>query len=259
MISVHDLGVIRALWQRDLLRLAKERTRWIGVVAQPLLFWFVIGSGMATIFTMPGLGGMSYLEFFYPGILVMIVLFTTIFATISVVEDRQSGFLQTVVVSPGSRASMVLGKIAGVTSITLIQTALFLALAPVAGYAYGDIAWVRLILVVILGCAGLTGVGFTIAWALNSTQGYHAIMSVVLLPLWVVSGAMFPVGKIAWLRVVMTVNPMSYIVSGVRLAMAPDKDVPGPGFALSLIALLIFALAATAIAVRVSRKSSARP
>ncbi|MCZ7587016.1 MAG: ABC transporter permease [Deltaproteobacteria bacterium] len=252
----HEFGIVRAMWWRDMLRLKKERSRWLGVLLQPLLFWFVIGSGMGGVFQMPGAGGVSYLEFFYPGVLVMVVLFTTIFATISVVEDRQMGFLQAVVVAPGSRASMVLGKIAGVTTLVLIQSVLFLFLAPMAGYSFGAIAWVSLFVVLVLGSVGLTAVGFFMAWTFNSTQGYHAVMSVVLIPLWIVSGAMFPM-RSSWLGVVAAINPMSYIVSGIRHALAPAKAAfHGAGMGVSLSALVGFAVVSVALASWAARKGS---
>jgi ABC-2 type transport system permease protein len=129
-----ELSVISTLWRRDMLHLLRERSRWLGVVLQPLLFWLLLGSGLSGSFRAPQHGGASYLVYFFPGTLVMVLLFTTIFATISVIEDRQSGFLQGVLVAPGSRAATVLGKTAGVTSLALVQAALLLLLAPLAGY-----------------------------------------------------------------------------------------------------------------------------
>ena len=181
------LGMIAALWRRDMLRLKRERSRWLGVVLQPLLFWLLIGSGMASSFRPAVAGDVDYLTFFFPGILVMVVLFTAIFGTISVIEDRQQGFLQGVLVAPGPRWAMVVGKIAGVASLALLQTALLAAMAPLAGYAYAGIDWGLLALVVALTVAGLTAVGFAMAWALSSAQAYPAVMSMILLPLWILS------------------------------------------------------------------------
>ncbi|MCB9475366.1 MAG: ABC transporter permease [Deltaproteobacteria bacterium] len=254
--ATYELGIVKTMWWRDMLLLYKQRSRWLGVVVQPLLFWFMIGSGMTSVFRLPGVGGnSSYLEFFYPGILVMILLFTTIFASMSIIEDRQSGFLQGVLVAPGSRVSLVLGKVAGVTSVAAVQAALFVALSPVAGLPYAQIHWIALAGTIVIGCAGLTAMSFVIAWTLNSSQGYHAIMGVVLIPLWVISGAMFPVPVSGWLHIVMYFNPMSYIVNGARLAMSP-AGVPMPGISplLTLVILTLFAVAMTALAARVCRR-----
>src|SRR5690606_3335369 len=188
----YELGLMGAMWRRDMLRLKREPSRWLGVVLQPLLFWAIIGGGMSESFEMKGAEGVDYLTYFYPGILVMIILFTTIFATISLIEDRQSGFLQAVVIAPGSRVSLVLGKVFGVTTLATLQSLLFLVLAPLAGYSLGQIDWPLTLLMVVLTSMGLTALNFAGAWIMRSAQAYHAVMSIVLLPLWIVSGAMFP-------------------------------------------------------------------
>ena len=253
-----EWGVVATLWRRDMLRLRRERSRWLGVVLQPLMLWLIIGSGMTGTFTLKGAEGLGYLQYFFPGVLVMIVLFTAIFATISVIEDRQLGFLQGVLVAPGSRASMVLGKVAGVTTLALLQASLFVPLAPLAGYPLGQIAYPTLLMAVVLGCMGLTAIGFSLAWILSSAQAYHAVMSVLLIPLWMLSGAMFPAHG-AWIQGIMGVNPMTYAVSAVRHALAPASVNPGPGLALSLGVLLGFATLALALAILVSRRVGARP
>lgn len=253
-VLAQEVGTIGALWWRDLLRLKKQRSRWLGVLLQPVLFWVILGSGMASSFTMSGAGDVEYMTFFFPGVLVMILLFTTIFATISVIEDRQMGFLQSVLVAPGSRLSMVLGKVAGVTSLALIQTVLFLALIPLAGYSFGEVSWLALLVVVILSCVGLTAANLVMAWLIPSVQGYHAIMSVVMIPLWVISGAMFPPSG-SWLSALATVNPLSYMVEGCRAALggAPAEHAT-MSLGVSLAVLLGFAVATVSLAAWVTRR-----
>lgn len=212
-----DLGTVAALWRRDMLHLIRHRSRWAGVVLQPLLFWFVIGSGMRSVFRIEGLEGVDYLAYFFPGILAMVVLFTAVFATMSVIEDRKSGFLQQVIVAPSRRAALVIGKTAGVTTMALIQCAACMLVAPFAGVELGAVDWLSLLGVLTLGCAGLTAANFAMAWLIDSTAGYHAIMGVLLLPLWVLSGAMFPASA-GWTQTAMKLNPMAYLVDGVRHA-----------------------------------------
>jgi ABC-2 type transport system permease protein len=212
-----ELGLIGALWKRDLLRLSKERSRWIGVAAQPLLLWLLLGSGMASTFQIAG-SDVDYLNYFFPGVCAMVVLFTTIFATMAVIEDRREGFLQQVLVSPGSRLSMVVGKCCGVTTVALLQVLLCVLVAPAAGYDLASIHWPMLLAATVLGGVGLTGLSFMFAWVINSTHGYHALMAMVLLPLWLVSGAMFPVSG-GWLGAINDVNPMSYVVDALRHAL----------------------------------------
>ena len=152
----------------------------------------MIGSGMAGTFALPEARGVSYLEYFYPGVLVMVVLFTAIFTTMSVIEDRHSGFLQAVLVAPGSRASVVLGKCLGAASVAFAQGCCSRCSRRVAGFAFGAIDWALLLGALALSCFGLCALGFAVAWWLDSTAGYHVVMSVLLLPLWILSGAMFP-------------------------------------------------------------------
>jgi len=131
-----DLHVISVLWRRDLVLFTRQKSRIAGTLIQPILFWLAIGSGMAPTFRL-GSGGIGYMGYFFPGTLVMLVLFSSIFATMSVIEDRHQGFLQGVLVAPGSRASVVLGKSLASTTVALIQAALFVLLAPFAGFPLG--------------------------------------------------------------------------------------------------------------------------
>src|SRR6185503_18632624 len=175
------------------------------------------GSGMAPSFRIVGAENVGYVQYFYPGIVMLVVLFTSIFTTMSVIEDRHKGFLQAVLVAPASRTALVLGKTLGGVAIALMQAAIFLALAPLAGFDARAIEWAQLAALLVLIGVGLSSMGFAIAWWLDSTQGYHVVMSVLLIPLWILSGAMFPVrgagAGIAWL---MRINPMAYCVAGIR-------------------------------------------
>lgn len=244
-----DVGAIFALWQRDLKHLARERTRWLGVVIQPLLIWALLGLGMGDVFKVEGLE-IDYLKFFYPGVIVMVILFTTVFATMAVIEDRTQGFLQQMAVAPASRASMVLGKVAGVTTISMVQAALCLAVAPLAGFSFGAMAWPALILALVLGSIGLTSLSFCLAWLVTSTHAYHALMSVVLLPLWMVSGAMFPAPDSGVIKLIMTLNPMTYSVEALRHALSggtAEVAAMTPMFA--MLALAGFAVGMTGVAI----------
>lgn len=246
-----EWGTIRVLAWRDAVRLGRERSRWLGLVAQPLLFLLIIGSGMADALVVPGAGELGAMAFYYPGVLAMLVLFTSIFSTMSVIEDKHSGFLQAVLAAPGSSSALVLGKTAGVTLIVLVQAALFLLAAPLAGIGWSVIDWPMLLLVLLLANTALTAANFVFAWWLDSTHGYHALMGVVLMPMWIVSGAMFPAPE-GWMGAVVAVNPMSYGVSGLRAAMG--QTVPGPGLATSLAVLSACVVICLGMAVWTTRR-----
>ena len=221
------------LWQREIVRFYRQRSRIVGALATPILFWLLLGSGFAGTFRSGAdAGGVGYAEYFYPGTMIMVVLFTAIFSTISVIEDRKEGFLQAVLVAPVARSTVVLGKILGGTTLALGQALLLLAAAPFLGFRLG-IADVLLIVAILFVVAfALTTLGFLIAWKMESTQGFHAIMNLVLIPMWLLSGAFFPAsGASGWLRAVMFVNPLTYGVAALRRSLyaggaAVGADVP---------------------------------
>ncbi len=194
----------------------RQRNRVVGAIGQPVLFWLLFGAGLGPTFRLGGEGSaVSYREYFFPGTLVLILLFTAIFATISIIEDRREGFLQSVLVAPIPRWCMVLGKVLGGTLIALVQGVLFLALGWVTGLGFSLVGAVAVVVFSFVVAFALTSLGFLIAWRMDSTQGFHAIMSVFLLPMWLLSGAFFPAdsGVLAW---VMRLNPLTYGVAGVR-------------------------------------------
>jgi daunorubicin resistance ABC transporter membrane protein len=221
-------SVITALAGRDLRRFFRQPSRVFGSVAQPLILWAVLGSGVGDSFRVGGAEGAGYLEYFYPGTIVLTMLFTAIFSTMSVIDDRHHGFLQAVLVAPVSRTALVLGKTAGGVAIALIQAIALVALAPLAGFPLRAIDFSLVFGALGLTAIGFTALGFLVAWWIDSTQGYHGIMSVALIPLWMLSGAMFPAsGGSGWIRGVMAANPMTYAVSAVR------RGLHGKGLAAS--------------------------
>ena len=247
---------IRTLAARELVRFFRQRSRLVGALGQPLIFWILFGAGLhgscQNPSWFPAGRTMTYQEYFFPGVAVMIVMFTAIFSTISIIEDRKEGFLQGVLVAPISRLSLVLGKLCGGTALAVIQSGLFLLIGPllaVVGLAptidlevsFGGA--VAIILFLTLLAFTLTALGYVIAWPLDSTQGFHAIMSVFLMPMWLLSGAFFPAEDSGWLSWVITMNPLTYGVAGLRQLMYPDMDfsasngLPGLGFCILITVL----------------------
>ena len=229
--------VVAALVGRDLRRFFRARSRVVGSVAQPLLLWIVLGAGLGDSFRPGGAAGATvamtggYLSYFYPGTIVLTMLFTAIFSTISVIDDRHHGFLQAVLVAPVSRSALVLGKTMGGVTIALFQGIALLLLAPLAGFPLGAMNLPLVLAALLLAAIGFTALGFAVAWWIDSSQGYHAIMSVALIPLWMLSGAMFPAtGGSAWMRGLMAANPMTYAMSAVRRGLhggaLPDCGLP---------------------------------
>jgi ABC-2 type transport system permease protein len=209
---------IWSLWQREMRRFSRQRSRLIGAVLQPVVFWFLLGAGLNGAFRPPGAPpATTYMEYFYPGVIVLVLLFTAIFSTISTIEDRREGFLQGVVVAPISPAAIVVGQALGSTTLALGEGLVFLVLAPLAGISLslaGVLATVATMAVIAFGLAGL---GLALAWRMESTQGFHAIMNLILIPIWLLSGAFFPrAGAPRWLQSIMSVNPLTYAMALLR-------------------------------------------
>lgn len=250
---------VLTLCRRELTRFFRQRSRVIGAFVQPLVFWLLVGAGFRASFRPPGVPeGTSYAEYAYPGILAMVLLFTAIFSTISVVEDRRAGFLQGVLVAPVGRATIVLGQALGCTALAVLQGVLFLALAPLAGLSLSPASVLSVTGVMIAAAFGLACLGLAIAWRLDSTQGFHAIMNLVLLPMWVLSGAFFPAAGVpGWLGWAMQLNPMTYSLAAIRRCLysaAPAAAGPVPGLAVSVTATLVFGVVAFAAAALVATR-----
>lgn len=230
------------LWKRELVRFFRQPSRIAGAAGSPLIFWVLIGSGLSGSFRLPGgPADLDYLEYFFPGTMVLTLLFAAIFSTISVIEDRNQGFLQGVLVAPVPRASIAGGKVLGGATLAWLQSVVFLALAPLSG--------IRLTLASVLAAAGvlavlgiaLTAVGFAFAWMVDSVQGFHAVMNLLLVPMWLLSGAFFPPsGAPGWLAAVMRANPLTYGVAALRWALygsPPEAGMPGPAAAVAVTVL----------------------
>ncbi len=209
------------LTKREWVRFFRQRNRVIGALGQPILFWLLFGTGMHSAFRG---GDQDFMTYYLPGTLALILLFTAIFTTISIIEDRREGFLQNVLVAPVPRWTIAAGKILGGAAIAWAQAMLFLILACAVGSVALTWGLAGAVALMALAAVALTALGVFFAWPMDSTQGFHAIMNLVLMPLWLLSGAFFPipapqaeagVGQIV-MHWVMRCNPMSYVIGGLR-------------------------------------------
>ncbi len=252
---------VHALWWREIIRFVRQRSRLVGAFAQPLVFWLLLGGGFSASFRPPGTpSDVGAMQYFYPGIIALVLLFTAIFATIAVVEDRKSGFLQGVLVAPIPRGSIVLGQALGGTTLAVVQGVLFLALAPLAGIPLSLGAVVAVTIVLVAVAFALTSLGLMIAWRMESTQGFHAIMNLILMPIWILSGAFFPAaGAPGWLGWIMRLNPLTYGMAALRRALylaAPAAAGKLPPFAFSLAVTIAFCALAFGGATAIARRSA---
>ena len=244
-----SLGLaVYSLASRELVRFFRQRTRIVGALGQPIIFWVLFGAGLHGSFQGPA--GLSYQEYFFPGVAIMIVMFTAIFSTISIIEDRREGFLQGVLVAPIPRSALVLGKVCGGMILAVLQAILFLAIGPALSFIglspaiSTGLTWMNFPAVVaylaLVGFA-LTALGYLIAWPLDSTHGFHAIMSVFLMPMWLLSGSFFPPPKTGWMAWVVGLNPLTYGTAGLRRLVTANadavKDLPSLPFSIAITSL----------------------
>lgn len=262
-ISPASAGIVLpafTLWWRELVRFYRQRSRVVGVIASPLVFWLVIGSGFGTSFRSGDAPGQQhYLDYFYPGALIMIVLFTSIFTMMSVIEDRKEGFLLSVLVAPVPRSAIVLGKVLGGTTLAAAQGLIFLVFAPLVGIHFGFVMFLLVVLTILLVSFALTGLGFAIAWPMDSTSAFHAIINLFLIPLWLLSGALFPLGGASWwIRALIRINPLTYGVEALRNLLYPEMQTQF-GFSESLATLVLFSLFMFGLAFVVANRRTTKP
>lgn len=259
-MSGHDPWVQAglALWRREVVTFFRQKGRVIGALGTPLMFWAVLGFGFGSSVRAGATDG-GYEAFSFPGMVAMVLLFTAIFSSFSLISDRKDGFLQGVLVAPVSSAAVALGKLLGGATIATAQGALFLALAPLVHLQLSVGSVLAAIAVMIVVSFGLTGLGFAFAWRSASIQGFHGIMNLVLLPMWLLSGSVFPAaGSRGVVRWILTVNPLTYGVAALRRVLWPETaDAETPGLALSIIVSVAFAAAMFTAAMISARR--ARP
>jgi len=244
------------LWWREVVRFYRQRSRVVGVIASPVLFWLVIGSGFGTSFRSGNAAGQQhYLDYFYPGALIMIVLFTSIFTMMSVIEDRKEGFLLSVMVAPVPRSAVVLGKVLGGTTLSTLQGLIFLAFAPFVGVHVGPGQILLVVVVVFLVSFALTA----LAWPMDSTSAFHAIINLFLIPLWLLSGALFPLsGASGWLRLLMRINPLTYGVEALRELLYPESTSVA-SLSTCMLALLLFTVCMFALCFFMVNRRTTKP
>lgn len=246
---IFDRGTINALMLREILRLRRDTIRWIALLIQPILFWFVLGKVFGIEWKVDGV---DYSHYFFPGTLMMIILFTSIGTTMSLIEDRSSGFFQGVLIAPGRKFAVVLGKVFGVSAITLIPVGIVMLLAPYAGVTFSKLFSPFFILFIILNTITLTSMGFCLAWMVKSTQSYHSIMNLLFFPLWGLSGALYPLKGVV-IDIINKFNPMYYGVIGLRASLEKGLVFPWKSFLSLFIAALLFISFATLLCYRVRR------
>lgn len=229
-----DLRAVYSIWLRDVIRYRRDRYRLIGSIAQPALFLFVFGNGLSRGLTIRGgiTGGLvpgaeNYVVFIYPGIIGMTLLFTAVYSAISIVWDREFGFLKEVMVAPISRSAVAIGKAFGGSTVALFQGAMVLLFAPLVGVSYTLWGLFVLIPMMFLIAFSLTSLGIVVAARMETMEGFQMVMNFMVMPLFLLSGAMFPISRLpAWLKALTLIDPLTYGVDALRgLMLGPQASV----------------------------------
>jgi ABC-2 type transport system permease protein len=221
----HALRAVKVVWQREMIRFVRDRGRLIAGLAQPLLLLFVLGTGLSGL-VRASTGGVEFTTFLFPGILATSTLFTAIFAGISIVWDREFGFLREMLVAPVPRTSILLGKCLGGATVATLQAVVLLALAGLVDVPYDPVMIVTLIGLLFLTALTITAFGLMISARIKRFQAVMPITQLVLTPMMFLSGSMFPLsGLPAWLTVLTRVNPLTYAVEPMRHVVFSHLDL----------------------------------
>jgi ABC-2 type transport system permease protein len=222
----HDLRAVRVVWQREMIRFSRDRLRIITSLIQPVLFLFVLGTGLSTI-TNGTASNVSFRTFMYPGALSMAVLFTAMFSAASIVWDREFGFLREMLVAPVSRWSIVVGKCFGGATTASLQGVIILALAGLVGVPYSASLILVVFFEMLLLAFTLTAFGVMTAARITQFQSFMALNQMLLMPLFFLSGALFPLNNLpSWLRVLTRIDPLTYAVDPIRRAVFAHLHAP---------------------------------
>jgi len=229
---------VLALARREWIRFWRERSRVAGFVLAPLLFWFVVSAGFG-----------DYQRFF-AGSLTLTIMFASVFSNMSLIEDRREGFLKSVLVSPAPRWAIVAGKVLGGASIAWLQAMIFLIFVVFTGWRTPLAGLIGAAWALALIAVGFTALGFVCAWLIHSTQGFHAVLNLLMMPAWMISGALFPLATAeTWLAWLMRLNPLAYALALMERLLNPAYT--GLGLGVSVAVTLATAVAMVALAVAV--------
>jgi ABC-2 type transport system permease protein len=220
-----ELRAVKVVWHREWLRFLRDRPRILTAFVQPMLFLFVLGTGLSRIAS-AGTHGVNLRTFVYPGVLAMAVLFTAIFSAASVVWDREFGFLREMLVAPVSRASIVVGKCLGGATVAAFQGLLVIALAGLVDVPYAPLMIIEVFAIQLLLAFTLTAFGVMLAVRIKQIQSFMAITQMLLMPMFFISGALFPLaGLPVWLTVLNRVDPVTYAVDPIRHTVFQHLDI----------------------------------
>jgi ABC-2 type transport system permease protein len=220
-----DWRAVKVVWKRELLRFRRNKPRIVTSLAQPVLFLFVLGTGLSHL--IPGGSGFDFRTFMFPGVISMTILFTAIFSAVSIVWDREFGFLREMLVAPSRRWAIMVGKAAGGSTVATMQGVIILALAGVVHVPYSPVLMLTLLGEMALAAFMLTSLGLMLASRIKQVESFQVVMQLFVLPMFFLAGAIFPLtGLPFWLAALTKIDPLAYVITPMRAAVFSHVAIP---------------------------------
>ena len=249
-----ELNAVYTMWLREMKRFIRAKSRIIGNIAMPFFFLAFLGMGIGSMFSPGSFSGMNYLDFLLPGIIAMTLLFSSMFTGISVLWDRQFGFLKEILVAPVSRVSIVFGKVLAGMTTGMINAFIILGIGILLGVKISSLLGILAsVIFILLISMSFVSLGIAFASRMQDMQGFQLIMNFLIMPIWILSGAFFPLeGAPGWLFLISRINPLTYGVDGLRASLIGISHVP---WFLSMGVLLGFSIAMILLAAWLFRRT----
>jgi ABC-2 type transport system permease protein len=220
-----DLRAARVVWRRELIRFSRNRIRIVTSLAQPVLFLFVLGTGLGTVVKTSG--HFDFRTFMFPGVIAMTILFTAIFSAVSIVWDREFGFLREMLVAPVRRGAIMIGKCAGGATVATLQGFIMLVLAGLVHVPYSPVMLAKLVVMMVITATMLTAFGLFLAARIQEIESFQVVMQLFVLPIFFLAGAVFPIAKLpGWLAILTRFDPLSYAVDPMRRTVFEAVHAP---------------------------------
>jgi len=249
-----DLRAVRIVWHRDLIRFWRDKPRMLASALQPMLYLFVFGTGMGA--GMRPTGGLDLRVFLYPGVMAMATLFTCFFSAGSIVWDREFGFMREMLVAPVRRGAIVVGKALGGATAGMTQGVIVLAIGPLVGIPFSPLLILTLLVELMVLSFAVTSIGVLVAVRIKSFQAFMALVQIIIMPMFFLSGALFPMSNLpTWLRISTLIDPLTYAVDPMRKAVLADIGVHGfPGIDMPVLGELGIVLATGLVALCIAAR-----
>jgi ABC-2 type transport system permease protein len=220
------LTTIYTIWLREAKTFWREKARIVAMIGQPLLYLLILGNGITAGMKLNRAGNVAYIQFLYPGVIAMSILFTSIFSALSIIWDREFGFLKEVLVAPVPRWAVAMGKAFGGATVAMVQAIIMVAMAPLVGISLSVVLVMKLLVLAFLMSFAVTSLGIIIASRMASMQSFQMVMNFLIMPIYFLSGAMFPMTSApTWLKSLMAIDPLTYGVDAIRNVVFSNTSI----------------------------------